>query len=57
MLGRRVKMPGEMLWYRHNALGGTGDWVNGGQPQQIGSGWDTIRLIAPGGKGIIYAVR
>jgi hypothetical protein len=51
-----VDLNGDLLFYRDLAQNGTANWANGGQPQQIGTGWSQVRLAFGGYNGIIYAV-
>lgn len=47
---------GALNFYKDLARNGTGIWANGGQPQQIGAGWNGFQQIICGDNGIIYAI-
>ena len=40
---------GYLLWYRWDGCAeGTATWANGGDPQQVGSGWEVFELVIGG---------
>jgi len=47
---------GQLNFYQDQARNGTGIWAFGGQPQQIGQGWQDIRQLICGDGGVIYAI-
>lgn len=52
-----VHSNGDLLWYRHRGYrSGRIDWANQADAARVGVGWNNMRLVFSGGRGIIYAV-
>jgi N,N-dimethylformamidase len=51
-----VTETGLLYFYQDQARDGNGVWAFGGQPQQIGQGWQGVSQIICGDGGVIYAI-
>lgn len=53
-----IKFDGGLYWYRHEGdSDGTFNWVNGGLPKTVGSGWkEGQKRVFSGSNGVIYLI-